>query len=433
MIFNLPPILGLLPIFLYIYFGFKGVSSLLATAGAMLFAAVLSKQTPMALAAGIQGGIGSFLGIIGILVMLGAALAEVLKETGAAGLMVRKLMNRFGNSKNGIIIGTMASITLLTIGIGSMIAASAMVATVAVTIAASSRVSPSAMGIAFHMGAVAGLVTGPFTPPTVQMLEMTQMSYLQYLTSVSLPVAILIFGLGTVTALWAQLKYGESVLYPEEEMAVIEEDYKPTKQESNAAWGFVLSVVPLIIYGVIIKGGMTFALLIMLASAVVTGLASGFSIQKTVDTMMKGASRMVWFYLMFVLFDPFVNFVGATGAFTALADLFQPLIEAGGRVGFVVLSTMIGIFGISGAAVAQVTLMDQMFGAMAQGLGIGLPLYTTVLLLGSQITSFAYPGADMMAEMGLARSNHIQSMIINGLVVTVSMLLYVTIRAVINV
>ena len=124
--------------------------------------------------------------------------------------------------------------------------------------------------------------------------------------------------------------------------------------------------------------------------------------------------------------------MAATGAFTAVGDLLQPMINAGGNVGFLMIGSLFGIFGISGAAVAQAEIMNEMFSGVALTLGTSLPLYVTMLLVGSQITSFAYPGADMMTEFGLARSSHLKSLILNGWVVTIVMTIYMFVRSVLN-
>lgn len=436
MIFGLPAVLGLLPIVVYAVLGFKGVNPLLATVAGVLAATVLAGKGIMGLASGIYAGAGSFLGVIGLLVMFGSALAEILKDTGAAPLMVKKLMRTFPVSPAGIIIGSMVSIVILTVAIGSMIAAAAMVATVAITLAASYKVSPSAMAIAFHCGSVAGLLIGPFTPPTVQLLGMTGMDYAEYAMKVALPMAILMFAIGVVMAFWAQKKYGpsgQSIMYPAEEAADTEGNEPPTKEAVRGARGFVIAIIPLLIYGVVKRGGMSYALIMILAAAAITGLAAGYGPTKVMDVMMRGASRMAWFYLMFVLFDPFVNFVAETGAFTAVGDLLKPLIDASGSVGFLMIGSLFGIFGISGAAVAQVEIMAGMFGDIATTLGVGMPLYLTMLLVGSQITSFAYPGADMMTELGLARSNHLKSLILNGWVVTAVMVVYMLVRSLLGI
>lgn len=436
MIFGLPAVLGLLPIVVYAVLGFRGVNPLLTTVAGVLTATILAGKGIMGLADGIYAGAGSFLGVIGLMVMFGSALAEILKDTGAAPLLVKKLMNTFPVSPAGILIGSMVSIVILTVAIGSMIAAAAMVSTVAITLAATYKVSPSSMAIAFHCSSVAGLLIGPFTPPTVQLLGMTDLTYGQYALKIALPMALLMFLIGLVMSFWAQKKYGpkgQAILYPPEEAADTESDAPPTKEALRGARAFVIAIIPLLIYGVVTRGGMNYALLMILAAAAITGLGAGYSPTKTMDVMMRGASRMAWFYLMFVLFDPFVNFVAETGAFAAVGELLRPLIDAGGSVGFLMIGSLFGIFGISGAAVAQVEIMAEMFGETAVNLGVSLPLYLTMLLIGSQITSFAYPGADMMTELGLARSNHLKSLILNGWVVTLVMVIYMLVRSLLGI
>lgn len=435
MIFNLHPLLGLLPLVLYIVLGFRGVHSLLATLAGVALAAVLSGQTPVEIGSAIAAGAGSFLGQIGLLVMFGTALAEMLKDTGAAPLMVRGIMKRFPLTPAGILIGSMVSIVLLTIAIGSMIAAAAMVGTVAITLAATKKVSPCAMAIAFHTGSVTGLILGPFTPPSVQIMKLSEMSYSSYALSIALPFSALIFVTGAFMALYAQKKYGENgqnLLYPSEEMADTEQK-EVTKTASRSAIGFICSIVPLIIYGIIVRGGMAYAMFLIIVAAILTGIFAGYKPLKIMEVFVRGASRMAWFYLMFVLFDPFIKFITDAGAFTAIGNLIQPAIDKGGNALFIMIGGLFGIFGISGAAIAQVEIMDGMFLNTAVAMGVAMPLYYTMLIIGSQITSFAYPGADMMTEMGLARSTHLKSMIVNGWVITGVMIVYLLVRAIIGV
>jgi len=413
--------------------GFKGVHPLLATFVSCLLGAVLSLQSPMSFAAAIQSGATSFFALIGLLVVFGSALAEVLKETGGARLLIVSIMKNFGASQTKILIGTMVSIVVLTVSMGSMIAASALVATVAVTIAAAAKVSPAAMGIAFHMGGAAGLFIGPFTAPTVQMLALGELTYFQYLFSVSGPMALILFVLGVGMACWAQRTYASTVQYPPEEIENMDADKGFTREEKRSAWAFAISIAVFISYGIFIQGGMTFAFVIMLIPAIITGLAAGFGPTKVMDTMLAGASRSVWFFLMFVFFAPFIEFVAQTGAFTALLELMSPLIDVFGRAGFIIVGTVVGIFGISGAAVAQVVILDEMYRGIFDMFGdIPLALYLTMLFMSAQITSFAYPGADMMCQMGFARSKHIKSMVINGIIVTIAMIAYITIRALVT-
>ena len=207
------------------------------------------------------------------------------------------------------------------------------------------------------------------------------------------------------------------------------EEWKPDSNVNRATIVFLSAMAALVIYGIKIKGGSSFAVAVMLITSIVTGFAAKLSINEIFDSISKGASRLVWLFFLFVLFNPFIQFVSDTGAFTALANAMQPLIEKSGPVGFVTLSTLVGVFGIPGAAVAQVKVIHEMFLPLLQQLGIPMTIWALVLLVGSQMTFFAFPGGDMVAEMGLARSNDLKAMIINGLIITFAVTVYVVVRA----
>lgn len=109
-------------------------------------------------------------------------------------------------------------------------------------------------------------------------------------------------------------------------------------------------------------------------------------------------------------FNPFLNFVTQSGAFDALLQLLEPLIGPTGKVGFTLLTVLVGIFGINGAAVAQAMMIDSLFSSFLPTLGISMELWGMIVLIGHQITSFAYPGVDMIGQMGLAHASNIKPM-----------------------
>ena len=74
-------------------------------------------------------------------------------------------------------------------------------------------------------------------------------------------------------------------------------------------------------------------------------------------------------------------------------------------------ASKIGVFGINGAAVAQAMMMNEMFAGFLQPLGISMQLWVLIVLVGHQITSFAYPGLDMLAQMGLAHAKDVKPML----------------------
>ena len=132
---------------------------------------------------------------------------------------------------------------------------------------------------------------------------------------------------------------------------------------------------------------------------------------------------------MFLLFDPLSLLVGQSGAFDAIAMLLEPIINIGGDFTFIIISTLVGIFGISGAAVAQERIIHELFLPVVTTIGLPGHIWAIVLLVGSQITSYVIPAGDMTVQMGLARTNDIQSMYKNGLLVFATTFTYVIVRA----
>jgi hypothetical protein len=100
--------------------------------------------------------------------------------------------------------------------------------------------------------------------------------------------------------------------------------------------------------------------------------------------------------------------------------------ETSGKLGFSIFSSLVGIFGISGAAVAQAIMIDKLFRTLAEAMNISMYLWALIILVGHQLTSFAYPGADMIGEMGLAQSSDLKSMLKVGYaIIAASMVLVV--------
>jgi hypothetical protein len=131
------------------------------------------------------------------------------------------------------------------------------------------------------------------------------------------------------------------------------------------------------------------------------------------SVMYEAAASTALFFL-FVLLDPFLGFVESGGGFKALAVLMQPIADLGGKAGLVLTGGLIGAFGISGAAVAQLKVMDSMFGGLIHQQGISMFAWAAALIVGSRVTSLIYPGPNMFGATGFAQSDDIKSVLRNG-------------------
>ena len=430
--FQAPTLWGLVPLALFIILVFRKWNPVASIVAALILGAVMSGTAPVAVASSIQTGMGSFLAYVGLIIMAGAGLGKVAEKTGVARRLVRFVMTRIGiDTQNKAIVGTMISSTLLVALLGTLAGANAVIAPVVIAIVAAVGISSSVVAVVFQGAGATGLFLGPFTPPMVTLMELTGLTYAQVLLYAGIPISILLW---VTTFLYCKRILSSSMkeyAYSAEDMAASlnADDGVDNKIGNQATMAFALSLIGLIAYGIYIKGGATFAIFVILATALITGLVGRLHPNQLAETFVEGAKPMVWLFIQFVLFTPFMAFVDNMGGFQALANLIKPLIEASGPAMLVILATVIGVVGVPGAAVAQKVVINTMFLTLVVSMGVPMSVWVIVLLIGSQITSFLYPTGDTLAAMGLARSTDIRNMIIFGVVATIPPVLYICVRA----
>ena len=262
----------------------------------------------------------------------------------------------------------------------------------------------------------------------VTITGLTGLSYGQYLITAGIPLAVIVWGSTFFMACRTQRKTEALEAY--EESGEDASAFVPDARCKRATLAFLLVMAVMLGYGLVVGAGASYAILVMMTASIVVGLVGGLSFQSSLTAMIQGGSKMFWMFFMFVLFEPFLNYVSASGAFDAVCQLMQPLIDVGGEVAFLMLSAAVGIFGISGTGVAQAQIIHELFLPMVQSLNIAMPIWGMVVLVGCQVTFFVTPTVDMVGQMGLARSKNIKAMLANGWVITVITFAYVLIRAI---
>lgn len=430
MIFGLPAILGFLPMVLYIVLSFKGKDMLTVVLLCVGLGAVLTGQNLLSIGTALNSALGSFMGLIGFIILMGSGLGHLLTKAKVAQNIVHLVVTKTGvKNQTQAMVATMFSSVLLVAMLGSMAGSNAILAPIMIPIVASFGITPNALGVLLHGAGATGLLLGPFVPSVVTTMELTGISYGSYLLHVGIPISAIIWISTFFIAKKTQKRYQGIEQYHSEDMD--SEKFIPTPEANKATLVFGITMIIMIAYGIMMKAGASYALIVMLVVAFTTGIAAKINITDILKLLVEGASKMFWLFILFVLYDPFLNFVTESGAFDAIADLLNPLIDVGGAPVFMIAATLIGIFGVSGAAVAQEKVLFDLFLPMSTALRLPVELWALVLLVGSQITFFAYPTGDMVGQMGLARSKDLKSMIKNGLIITFASILYVTIRAVI--
>jgi len=428
MLFNLNPIFALIPLILYVILSFTELHPVFNVFICVVLSAILTKQPFASLGGVIRDSLGSFLGMIGLIIMLGAGLGAILQKTGVAEYLVRGLTNRIGvKTEKRAILTTMFSSTILVALLGTLAGANAIIAPIIIPLVAAVGITPSVVATVFLGAGLTGMFLGPYTPQVVTIMELTGLDYGTYLYSAGIPLALVVYLVTFFFALYTQKK--TLGVYKYEDVELPDEEYVATKETKRAALAFGISMVAMIAYGITLQGGASYAILVIIVSAILTGVFGGLTISDLIETFIKGAARLMWLFIMFLLFNPFIEFISAAGGFEKLVEYLTPIINSAGKTVFALLSTLTGIFGIGGAATADNIVLDGMFRGIVDNLGVSLGLWALILLISGQITSFAYPEADMIGQMGLARSKDVKSLVKYGLTVVAFSLVLVVIMS----
>lgn len=428
MIFGLNPLFALIPLVIYIILAFKDINPVLNVVVCVVLSAILTGQSFSSMGGIIADSIGSFLGMIGFIIMLGSALGAVLRETGVAEFLIHTLMKKIGiNTERKAILASMITSIVLVALLGTLAGANAIIAPIIIPLVAIIGLTPSTMAAVLMGAGITGLFIGPYSPQVVTLMELTKMSYGTYVVQVGLPVAAICWVVTFFGAQYIQKKTRGVYSYDAEDKD--EKEYVATPEAKRATVVFFVVMLALIGYGITLQAGSSYAIMVISLTAIATGLAGGLKPSPLFDTIVSGAARMMWLFIMFVLFTPFIGFISEAGAFEELVRLISPLLASKNIPVFSIISALTGIFGIGGAAAAQSVVMDGMFKDIVTNLGMSTTLWATIMLVGSQITSFAYPEADMLGQMGLARSKDMKNMVKFGVTMTVCCLAYVLVRS----
>jgi hypothetical protein len=291
-------------------------------------------------------------------------------------------------------------------------------------IAASVGLSRSTVAVIFQAVGEEALILGPFTPPVVTLLGLTKIGYGEMILFAAGPIALI-----TLTASWFMLQRIQrrtKEINPYERLEGVER-FVPTPRSKRATKTFAVLFLAAVAYGIIAKAATSYVIVVMLGLAVTTGLVGGLKLDHILKLIVKGMAGNVGLFFLFVILDPFINFIELAGGFKALTVILKPLVDLGGKTAIVILGGLIGAFGISGATVATLNVLHSMFNPLLNKLGVSMLAWSVALIVATRVSNFIYPGANMFSSLGFAETKDIKSMLKNGWVVALCQILFLAI------
>lgn len=402
-------------IIFYAILVFRNVEPLVATAICVGIGFIFNWSTPLEMGKILESALGSFLALVGFIIMLGRGLGEVLNETKVSHTLVHKIVYGIGvNTQKRVKIGVVISSLVIVAVLGTLAGGLAILAPILRPIAGSVRLSRPSLAVLMQAAGEEALILGPFAPPVVTVLGVTGLTYGTMLLYAAIPIAIITLTTSWIMAGRLQKQYSDEI-FPHDDN---QEQFIPSRQNNLATSVFGLAFIACVIYGLLFAAKTSFVIFVMLFLALLTGLVGSLKIPRIFELIVEGMKKNFHLFFIFLLLDPFLNLVQSAGGFKALMELFIPLEHFGGTAMLSVLVGITGAFGMPAASAAVIKMLHEMFSPVALQMQLPLITFTFSMLLATRITNFAYPGANMFAAMGFAESENIKAMIKNGLTVT---------------
>ncbi|WP_028281093.1 Na+/H+ antiporter NhaC family protein [Arthrobacter sp. H5] len=410
-----PSLWGLLPIALYAVLALLSMDIVVATVIALLSGLLILQPAPVEVGNLLGDSLGEFITTIGLIIMLGAGVGEILKETGVASTIVKGVMRAVGErNMMAVTFGVMLACGILVASLGTLAGAIAIAAPILLPITARLGFTKSATASMLFIGGGAGLAMAPFAGSNVVIMGAADVTYIQYVLFGGGPLALLSLALGPFIVRWIQSRTANQDDYYDADEFGGEEVTLPAHAGRTT---IVFAVVLLVSvgYAVLTAAGTSFPLLALPTIGIVTAMAARLSIADTVNFMYRGATKLISIFILFWLLAALFLVIDLLAPFDVILENYGGALSNSSPFVFAILIAMLGWVGVPGATAAQVVLLDEVFGGIGATLGITAASWVVILLFASKADTYGpFPNANMIGVMGLARSTNLKNMLITG-------------------
>jgi len=413
---NTPSLIGLIPLILYIVLALIISDNMILPLAISLFVGVvMSGNGAISFGAALGAGLGGTMGQIGFLVIMGAGLGGVMNNVGVTTTLCKWIIKLFRvNSKKSAILVISFCQFILTLFIGSGVTAAAIDMPFLIPIAAIFGVRPVTLACIEVFAGFCGMLLSPFSAPNITAMELTGLSFPQYLLWGAGPYLIVMAIASTLLCFWVEKKLANDAKAERYELSDEEKNYdvELTPQRRRATIAFLIAFVCSIIYVIINGSGLSFTFTYMIMLTVIISIFGKYRIKDAIDTFFESGSKMMQIFAVCVLSQLLIDTVNIMGGFEALGNFFTSFIGGtASKSALLIISTLIGAFGISGVASTQMIVIDQLFGSMSKAVGILPGMWSMVLIAGSYLTVVLYPSMTHFGALGLTRSKDMKTLL----------------------
>ncbi|MEU9794778.1 Na+/H+ antiporter NhaC family protein [Streptomyces sparsogenes] len=417
-----PTMWGLLPIALYAFLSLAGMN-LLAVTGIAVASAVLVALPPLDETVDVlDGSLTDTVTIIGLIIVLGAAVGEVLRVTGVADCLVRNILRvTEGRGTTALMYGMMCACLVLVAGLGTLAGALAIAAPLLVPVAARAGFTRSATAVTMFLGGCAGLALAPFAGANVAIMKAADTGYLTYVLVGAGPLAVLSLLLAAVVVPWVQRRSaGQGDFYRPDELTKDAGGDGPAEgaeavRTRHATWVFVTVLVLTVFYAALTKASTTFPLIALPLMAVCTATAARLSPLRALKAFLAGARSLLPMFLLFWLLAVLFGFIDLLQPYDVVLETYGPGLRGMSALPFALTVAALGWVGVPGATAAQVVLISEVFGSLGTSLGITPAAWVIILLWASKADTYGpLPNANMVGAMGLARARRLPYLLWTG-------------------
>lgn len=421
-----PSLLAMLPMVVFLVLTLIGKDYTVSVGIASILGCILMGQGPVQFSTMLVKNLGGTLGQVGLIIMFGSGLGKIMDISGVNQIIVNFIIKKIGvnNEKKGILTCYLVSLIMVCL-IGTLNGGNAVVAPIILPVVAAVGLTPTTVCFLMFNAGLVGVTVGPFCSAVAAALAVSGLSYQEYMISAAIPYSLA----------WAIVSLIISYVIQQKTKAAGEKyeniesptEFHPTTKQYHACFAFLLTFVICLVNGLLHGSDMKYVMFVILCLSIATGIFVDQPFDKTIKTFGQGMGKMGGMFLSFLLTGVMIDTISKGGGWQALSTLILSIIGADSKYLLMTIASFVGGFGVEGAVVTQMQIIQSAFWGIAKEMGISMGVWSIVLIAAVRITSIVYPSANYAAHLGFAQCNNMKTLLIGGWIISAIMMFFVPI------